>query len=120
MREILIEKTVDFVAIDNPYEKEVPNFNIESNPSEATPGFIYNEMAECALYAIEKRLYVRIKYKNRNDQISNRTITIFNVVDVNENGILLKYLMGFCLLRQEKRYFRIDRIQSLQVIALPY
>ncbi|MFY0256320.1 WYL domain-containing protein [Chitinophaga sp. 30R24] len=120
MNEILIDKTVDFMAIENPYEKEVPSFNIESNPSEATPGFIYDEITESSLYAISKRFYVRIKYKNRNDQISVRTIKIFNVVEVNENGTLLKYLMGFCLLRQEKRHFRIDRIQSLKVIILSY
>jgi len=120
MREVLIDKSVDFIAVENPYEKEVPNFNIESNPNSAAQAFIYNEIVESSLYAIKNRRYVRIRYKNRNDQISIRTIMIFNVVEVNENGTLLKYLIGFCLLRQENRHFRIDRIQSLQVVILSH
>lgn len=59
--------------------------------------------------------YIRIKYKDKNDNVTLRTIKDF-IIDENE-GL---YLIGHCLLRNAERNFNLDRIQFFEVLNLKY
>jgi predicted DNA-binding transcriptional regulator YafY len=56
---------------------------------------------------------VRLKYHSPDsDQITERTIEPFAVYSTQENWLLI----AFCLLRQDFRAFRLDRIQNLTTL----
>jgi hypothetical protein len=107
-------------TIDSPFAIEVPTFDLEAKPESATPAFIHKEITDTILAAVVKRSYIRIKYKNRNDQISHRTLKNYKIKEVKEVGLDVTYLIGFCYLRQSERTFRVDRIQSLQELKISF
>jgi predicted DNA-binding transcriptional regulator YafY len=55
----------------------------------------------------------RIEYANEANQTTNRLIEPFALLCSKENWILL----AWCRLRTEFRYFRLDRIQKLEVLS---
>ncbi|RQO69770.1 hypothetical protein DBR43_17070 [Pedobacter sp. KBW06] len=67
-----------------------------------------------------EKLYLRIKYKNKNDEISIRTISrsYFQENPIDKSNLL--YLTGYCHLRNEERTFYLKRIQYLEVLTIPY
>lgn len=110
--------TFEIKAIDSPFEIEVPTFDLETKPESATPAFILKEIKETISISKERKSYIRIKYKNKNEQISHRTLRNYKLVQVKEDRLDVDYLIGFCNLRQSKRTFRVDRIQALQELKL--
>jgi uncharacterized protein YodC (DUF2158 family) len=68
--------------------------------------------------AIADKNYLRIKYRNLNDKITIRTLSSLEITADKEDG--KHYLTGYCHLRCEKRTFRVDRIQKMQVLNLNY
>jgi hypothetical protein len=107
-------------AVDSPFSTEVPTFDLEAKPESATPAFIHKEITDAISASTLKRSFIRIKYKNRNDQISHRTLKNYKLKEVKESGLDVTYLIGFCYLRQSERTFRVDRIQSLQQLKLSF
>jgi predicted DNA-binding transcriptional regulator YafY len=60
---------------------------------------------------------VRLKYHSPdNDRITERTIEPFAVYSTQENWLLI----AFCLLREDFRAFRLDRIQNLNTLNEPF
>jgi hypothetical protein len=110
----------EFKISPKPFVNQVPTFDILKNPSSATPEYILNEIGMAINDSARDRCCIRIRYKNRNDQISFRTVTNFQLVKVKEGALEVNYLLGFCLLRQANRNFRVDRIQSLQQLTISY
>jgi len=64
--------------------------------------------------AITDKQCIRIVYKNRNDIITTRTISNINI-DITTPP---KFFDGYCYTREELRTFRIERIQSLQILNM--
>jgi predicted DNA-binding transcriptional regulator YafY len=63
--------------------------------------------------ALTNFYFVKIKYHSLdNDQTTERTIEPFAVYSTQENWLLI----AFCLLRQDFRAFRLDRIQDLRTL----
>jgi hypothetical protein len=118
--EIPIQSNDSADILDSPFLDAAPKFDIDKNPHSGSSEFISNEIKELISIARKQNNYVRIKYKNRNDEISIRTIKEYNVVEGMESDGKHIYLIGFCMLRQAKRVFKISRIQNIQQLAIGY
>ncbi len=113
-------KEFNILEIDNVKSVELavnqaPRFDIDTKHSAST---IIDEILKAINRASENGAYIRIKYKNRNDEVSVRTVEKYKIetIEVGEEKIVC--LVGYCKLRKEKRIFRIDRIQTFQELNL--
>jgi hypothetical protein len=120
VEEFEIVQATTFTKIESPFILQVPQFDIAHKPEAATPEFIAIEISNAIKEALSSFSYIRIKYKNRNDQLSHRTLKNFTIINVKEGSFDVIYLVGYCLLRQDNRSFRVDRIQSLQKLDLSF
>ncbi|MDY0904253.1 WYL domain-containing protein [Pedobacter sp. CFBP9032] len=118
VEEIEITQRTAVRPIKNPFKTQVPEFDIAHKPKSATPQFIMNEIILAVKKAKKSNTFIRIKYKNRNEQLSHRTLKDFTIITVKEDRRDVSYLVGYCLLRQAERNFRIDRVQSLQELKM--
>ncbi|WP_316795100.1 WYL domain-containing protein [Pedobacter agri] len=118
IEEFAIMGGLELKPIRKPIIKAAPSFNIKTTPAAATPTYIENEIIALVNDAKAYSSYIRIKYKNRNDKISHRTIKNYEIISVNEIGKDVSYLIGNCLLRHDNRSFRVDRIQSIEQLNL--
>jgi len=120
VNEIEITTKQIYEEIKKPFAVQLPSFDIAHNPASATPKFIIKEISEAIKKSIGERKYIRIKYKNRNDILSHRSIKNYKLLRV--KGFLKDdyYLKGYCCTRKSERTFRVDRIQSFQEIDIKY
>ncbi|MBC8986331.1 YafY family transcriptional regulator [Pedobacter sp. N36a] len=70
-----------------------------------------NNLSDLQL-ALTNFLIIKIEYINEAGSISDRLIEPFALVSTTENWLLI----AWCRLRDEFRYFRIDRIRKLEVL----
>lgn len=92
------------------YSVRIPNFKVEGLKEES-----YLEQLKIVIEkAKTDSLYIRIKYKDRNSNVTVRTIKEFKIVEVNDGS----YLVGYCMLRNAERNFHFERIQFLEVLNL--
>jgi len=56
---------------------------------------------------------VKFDYTNEQNKTTNRTVEPFALISTTENWLLI----AWCRLRNDFRYFRLDRISKLQVLA---
>ena len=120
IEEFALDKTLSITTTKKPVLSAAPEFDIARNPTAATPKHIETEITDAIKTAQSAKSYIRIKYKNRNDKISHRTIKTYELVDVKEGALDVIYLVGHCLLRHDKRSFRIDRIQNFEQLDLTF
>jgi hypothetical protein len=91
------------------YSVKVPNFKDEGLKEES-----YLKQLEIVIEkAKAESHYIRIKYKDRNGNVTLRTIKDFKI-EVNDGS----YLVGYCMLRNAQRNFHFERIQFLEVLNL--
>lgn len=64
-------------------------------------------------YALTNFYLIRIDYTNENSKAANRTIEPFALISTTENWLLI----AWCRLRNEFRYFRLDRIIKMEILA---
>jgi predicted DNA-binding transcriptional regulator YafY len=64
-------------------------------------------------FALTNFLLTKIEYANEADRATDRTIEPFALLSVRSNWLLV----AWCLLRQEFRYFRLDRIKKIEVLS---
>jgi len=120
VEELGLTATLSFKLVKTPFVEKAPKFDIARTPEAATPQYIEKEIADAIGKARAALAYIRIKYKNRNDQLSYRTLMKYDIVKVKEGTLDVSYLVGYCLLRHDTRSFRIDRIQSFEQLILSY
>lgn len=118
--EINIEATEIIKVSDTPYVSTAPKFDISKDRKAASPAFILKEFIEIIREAKKAKAYIRIKYKNRNDQLTTRSLRNYEIVEGEEDGVGYFYLTGFCMLRQSLRTFKISRIQNFQQLSMSY
>lgn len=70
------------------------------------------ELIHPLIKAIEQSNRIKLTYTNTSGQVTERKIEPLNILW--EKGIW--YLDGYCLLRKDKRYFRVSRMSHLQVL----
>ena len=63
--------------------------------------------------ALTNFILINIDYKNEQDKTTSRIVEPFALISTTENWLLI----AWCRLRQEFRYFRLDRITKLQVLT---
>ena len=120
VEEFEINESSTFNIIKQPFIEEAPKFDIRINSNAATSISITNEILNLIKRAATNSYFIRIKYKNRNDQLSHRSIMNFELVEAKGDSSDVIYLVGHCLLRRDLRYFRIDRIQNVQMLELKF
>jgi predicted DNA-binding transcriptional regulator YafY len=64
-------------------------------------------------FALTNFLILKIDYKNEKGQVTSRLIEPFALLSTQENWLLI----AWCRLKNEFRYFRLDRIQELQMLS---
>ena len=64
-------------------------------------------------FALTNFCVTRIEYSNENNKASARLIEPFAILSTQENWLLV----AWCRLRKEFRYFRLDRIKKLEILA---
>jgi predicted DNA-binding transcriptional regulator YafY len=67
-------------------------------------------------FALTNFLLTKIEYANEANETTDRTIEPFALLSVRSNWLLV----AWCLLRQEFRYFRLDRIKKLDTLRNVY
>jgi len=120
----IIEFNIDpgstFDLIVTPYKNTAPKFDIEKHPEAVNVKQMEVELIKAIGEANAENAYIRIKYKNRNDQLSVRSLKNYRIAEGNEEGGKVNYLVGYCLLRREERTFKISRIQNYQELVLRF
>jgi predicted DNA-binding transcriptional regulator YafY len=64
-------------------------------------------------FALTNFLLTKIEYATESHETTNRTIEPFALLSTRSNWLLV----AWCLLRQDFRYFRLDRIKKLEVLS---
>lgn len=64
-------------------------------------------------FALTNFLLTKIEYANEANETTDRTIEPFALLSVRSNWLLV----AWCLLRQEFRYFRLDRIKKIEILS---
>jgi predicted DNA-binding transcriptional regulator YafY len=64
-------------------------------------------------FALTNFLLTKIEYANESNQTTERTIEPFALLSTRSNWLLV----AWCRLRQDFRYFRLDRIKKLEVLS---
>lgn len=64
-------------------------------------------------HALTNFYLVQIDYTNENNKTTRRTIEPFALISTTENWLLI----AWCRLRNEFRYFRLDRITKMEILA---
>ena len=101
------------------YSCYAPKFDIENNSNANKIEFMNLEKKILIEEAKSNKSYVRIKYKNINDVLSIRSIKDYKLIELEGSNDEM-YLIGFCMLRQSQRTFRVSRIQNLQVLNIQF
>jgi len=115
-----INSSSSFSIVPTPFDNVAPKFDVEKYPEAVTVDHMKSELITAISEAKKNRAYIRIKYKNRNDQLTIRTLKEYRIIEGKEDGVKMNYLVGFCLLREEERTFKLERIQNFQELILSY
>lgn len=118
IEEVLVSGSLKFEEIKEPFEANAPKFNIEEKPEASSKDYITKEILQLIENASKNGNILRIKYKNKNDEFSVRSIRKYRLVTVGEDGTDVTYLIGYCILRNAERNFRVDRIQNAEELKL--
>jgi hypothetical protein len=118
--ELSINNNSEYEKIEKFVLQSAPEFNLEQNPNSLSKQTALVDIEKKLLSASANRNYVRIKYKNRNDTLSIRTIKDYKILLGREEDSDYKYLQGFCCLRLAERVFRLDRIDNVEELDLKF
>lgn len=64
-------------------------------------------------FALTNQFVTKIEYTNNTNKLSSRLIEPFALLSTQENWLLI----AWCRLRNEFRYFRLDRINTLEILT---
>lgn len=81
-----------------------------------TDAMLTSEMGKKLLHAVEQKLKVEIVYSGGSDSLARRIIEPHKLYQRLDND----YVESYCYLRQDYRTFRIDRIESIEVLNSPH
>ncbi len=120
MTEIDLLEAIEFSNLLKPFISEIPTFDVERHPEAGTIAFMHKEKLDATIGAQARKNYLRIKYKDQNDLVSYRTLRNYRIAQVTEETQQKEYIIGFCMLRQAERTFKVDRIQNLSEMHLAF
>jgi hypothetical protein len=120
--------------LDSPFVTQAPNFK----DNELKVLSLTEQVKRLIAEGLQDKKYLRIRYKDRYDNLTLRTLkkylTNFNekpkqtlkqklsetAKTPNSMKGLPDYLSGFCELRKAERHFQIDRILSIEILNISY
>jgi len=109
-----ISKFESLLAKNDPILTSSPSLNIKQPFIDQ----IENTIKEAQLNSN----YIRIKYRDRVGKVTFRTIKDYQIDffsdDSTKNSV--KYLAGYCLLRNEERHFHLERIFLIEVLNIKF
>lgn len=109
------------ITLVSPFVVQAPNFkDTELN----TLGF-EEQNKRVITKGIQEKKYLRIRYKDKNNNLTIRTIKNYEIKEIPPLGTLtnvkpIEYLTGFCELRKDERHFQLERIQSVEILNISY
>lgn len=112
---VLISRPFD--PITKYFSHSFPTYDF-INTGISSDNSIQQELINGIRTASEGKFFIRIKYKNRNDKLSFRTLKDYVIKPVNDGRI--NYLEGKCQSCKETRTFNISEIQKLQILNLTF
>lgn len=104
------------IKLGSPFVGKAPNFkDIKQNSLS-----LMEQIREVIEEGVNECKYLRIKYNDKNNNITLRTIrdSSIEIVTFDENNTA--FLKAFCELRNAERYFQISRIQSVEILNFTY
>ncbi|MDB5116690.1 MAG: hypothetical protein JWQ79_2182 [Mucilaginibacter sp.] len=117
--DIKIELKTIFKNISSYYNLKVPVFEFKNG--EKLPENYFNSNLLLAINTgLKNTHFLRIYYTNRLNVASYRTIKNYEVVNIEEGEENITYLKGYCMTKSDYRYFRLERIQELQILNMKY
>jgi hypothetical protein len=113
-----------FDLVDKYYTDSFPKFEF-INTGSFSDNSVEQEIIKGIGAAKKSGVYIRIKYKNRNDKLSFRTLKSYEIKPVTSSlrageGRVINYLEGVCQSCKEIRTFRVDEIQKVQILNIRY
>lgn len=115
IREFEISK-LNSVKPIHPFVKQVPNFK----DSELKSLELKEQTKRLITEGSNDRKYLRIRYKDRNNNLTIRTIKNYSIESISIENSQTEYLTGFCELRKDERHFQLERIQSVEILNISY
>ncbi len=104
------------IKLGSPFVGKAPNFkDIKQNSLSLT-----EQIREVIEEGVNECKYLRIKYNDKNNNITLRTIRDSSIEIVPFDGNQTAFLKAFCELRNAERYFQISRIQSVEILNFTY
>jgi predicted DNA-binding transcriptional regulator YafY len=103
IKAVLVHQVKDNVNLLAERTRFTQNFNNERNS---------NNLSDLQ-FALTNFYVTRIEYTNEANQTSNRLIEPFALLSTQENWLLV----AWCHLRNEFRFFRLDRIKKLEMLT---
>jgi len=103
IKAVLVHQVKDNVNLLAERTRFTQNFNNERNS---------NNLSDLQ-FALTNFYVTRIEYTNEANQTSNRLIEPFALLSTQENWLLV----AWCRLRNEFRFFRLDRIKKLEMLT---
>lgn len=121
---IIDNKNVEINITSGSKYKEIEKIVKTSSPTSDMPNFNKKEIAEDMAIKIkqasDENLYIRIRYRNKYDEATTRTISGYELQDNTSANEINSYLTGYCHLRMDKRTFMIERIQYLEILNIKF
>lgn len=109
--------------IENPkklYLSEAPDFALLSTGKWSLTSSLLKVIQDCK----DSKNYLRIKYKSEQDVTTIRTLKNIEILEnielTDEDKKTVTYINAYCCLRNDKRYFRLDRILQAKQLNLAY
>jgi hypothetical protein len=104
------------ITLVSPFVVQAPNFkDTELN----TLGF-EEQNKRVITKGIQEKKYLRIRYKDKNNNLTIRTIKNYSIESISIENNPTEYLTGFCELRKDERHFQLERIQSVEILNISY
>ncbi|RYX85385.1 WYL domain-containing protein [bacterium] len=111
--QLIFIKKEDFIL------REAPKFDF-TDGQVLTKEYFSDQYKDLIQEANHNKYYIRIKYKNRNDKVSTRTLKDYSIFNVGDIDKPLSYLTAFCISKDAERTFNINQVQQIQILNLKY
>jgi hypothetical protein len=114
---------IDIVrSIEQPYSMVLPEFDFSKDKLVIAP--ITRRTTRKLITKVGSKKYLQIKYISRTQVLTTRTIKDYSLLedvrDLDQDGTYnrVDYIKAHCCLRNDTRYFRLDRIQQILVLNI--
>jgi len=104
--------------VEEYFHDSAPSFTYlrEANTTKS----VTDEIKECIEKGLQEQCILRVKYMNKADRVTYKTMTNYSVLSAKETEKDIFYLTGQSISHKEERTLRLDRILSIQTLNLKF